>query len=121
MGRAARAARRPGAASTPATRHPPFQAGKVAVIDSEGAFRPERVRAVALRCGLDPDAVLDNVLAARAHTFEQMDNLLVRWRGGVRRGAVRRRAAAGSGGQRRGQRRATHSARAPRSPLVPPS
>ena len=60
--------------------HPPDQggaAGTVAVIDSEGAFRPERVRAVALRFGLDPDAVLDNVLAARAHTFEQMDDLLV--------------------------------------------
>ena len=52
-------------------------AGKVAVIDTEGAFRPERVRAVAARYGLDGDAVLDNVLAARAHTFEQMEDLLV--------------------------------------------
>ena len=49
----------------------------MAVIDTEGAFRPERVRCVAARYGLDGDAVLDNILSARAHTFEQMDDLLV--------------------------------------------
>jgi hypothetical protein len=34
---------------------------KVAYIDTEGTFRPERVRAIAARFNLDPDAVLDNV------------------------------------------------------------
>lgn len=36
-------------------------AGKVAFVDTEGTFRPERVRAIAARFNLDPDAVLDNV------------------------------------------------------------
>lgn len=34
---------------------------KVAFVDTEGTFRPERVRAIAARFNLDPDAVLDNV------------------------------------------------------------
>ena len=51
-------------------------AGKVAFIDAEGTFRPERVRSIAARFGLDADAVLDNVLHARAFTFEQQDALL---------------------------------------------
>jgi hypothetical protein len=34
---------------------------QVAFIDTEGTFRPERVRAIAARFNLDPDAVLDNV------------------------------------------------------------
>lgn len=38
-------------------------AGKVAYIDTEGTFRPERVRPIAERFGLDSDAVLDNVSA----------------------------------------------------------
>ena len=36
-------------------------AGKAAYIDTEGAFRPERVAAIARRYGMDPGAVLDNV------------------------------------------------------------
>ncbi len=36
-------------------------AGKVAYIDTEGAFRPDRVYQIAERFGLDPNAVLDNV------------------------------------------------------------
>lgn len=36
---------------------------QVAFIDTEGTFRPERVRAIAARFNLDPDAVLDNVRA----------------------------------------------------------
>ena len=35
----------------------------MAFIDTEGTFRPERVRAIAARFNLDPDAVLDNVSA----------------------------------------------------------
>lgn len=33
--------------------------------------RPERIRPIAARFGLDADAVLDNVVYARAHTWEQ--------------------------------------------------
>lgn len=61
----------------PALRPLPFPpaptpgAGKVAYIDTEGGFRPERIRPIAERYGLDADAVLDNVLYARAHTYEQ--------------------------------------------------
>lgn len=65
---------------TPTTTHThahPFPQHQVAVIDTEGAFRPEHVRCVAARYGLDGDAVLDNILSSRAHTFEQMDDLLV--------------------------------------------
>ena len=34
---------------------------QVAYIDTEGTFRPERIRPIAERFQLDPDAVLDNV------------------------------------------------------------
>lgn len=51
-------------------------AGKVAYIDAEGTFRPDRIRPIAARFGLDADAVLDNILHARAFTFEQQDALL---------------------------------------------
>lgn len=37
------------------------EAVQVAYIDTEGTFRPERIRPVAERFQLDPDAVLDNV------------------------------------------------------------
>lgn len=39
--------------------------GKVCFIDTEGGFHPERLRPIAERYGVDPDAVLDNVLHAR--------------------------------------------------------
>ena len=44
---------------------------KVAFLDTEGTFRPERVSAIAERFGLNPDTVLDNILYARAYTHEQ--------------------------------------------------
>ena len=34
---------------------------QVAYVDTEGTFRPERIRPIAERFQLDPDAVLDNV------------------------------------------------------------
>ena len=40
------------------------------VIDTEGAFRPERLQPIAERFGLDADAVLENVTIARAFTSE---------------------------------------------------
>lgn len=50
--------------------------GKVLVIDTEGAFRPERLAPIAERYGLDPDAVLDNVTYVRAYTSEHQMELL---------------------------------------------
>ena len=44
--------------------------GKCMVIDTEGAFRPERLQPIAERFGLDADAVLENVTIARAFTSE---------------------------------------------------
>ena len=44
--------------------------GKVAFIDTEGTFRPERIRPIAVRYNLDPDAVLENIVVARAFTHE---------------------------------------------------
>lgn len=41
-------------------------AGKAAYIDTEGTFRPERIRSIAQRFNLDADAVLDNVRRAVA-------------------------------------------------------
>jgi meiotic recombination protein DMC1 len=48
--------------------------GKAAFIDTEGTFRPERLRDIAQRFGVDADPVLENVLYARAFNSEhQMD------------------------------------------------
>lgn len=63
--------------------------GKVAYIDTEGTFRPDRVQAIAERFGVDKDAVLDNIMYARAYTrcvqsllicllFLQASNLSIR-------------------------------------------
>lgn len=50
--------------------------GKVAYIDTEGTFRPSRVRAIAERFGVDGDACLDNIVYARAPTYERQMELL---------------------------------------------
>lgn len=51
-------------------------AGKVAYIDTEGTFRPDRIRPIAERFNLDADAVLDNIVFARAFTYEQQFDFL---------------------------------------------
>lgn len=51
--------------------------GKVVFIDTEGTFRPQRIIAIAERFGVDPNAVLDNITYARAHTHEHQMTLLV--------------------------------------------
>eukprot|EP00879_Flechtneria_rotunda_P003475 GHRR01003704.1.p1 GENE.GHRR01003704.1~~GHRR01003704.1.p1 ORF type:complete len:271 (+),score=125.52 GHRR01003704.1:1269-2081(+) len=51
-------------------------AGKAAYIDTEGTFRPERIKAIAARFNLDPDAVLDNIVVGRAHTVDSQMDLL---------------------------------------------
>lgn len=44
--------------------------GKAAFIDTEGTFRPERIRAIAERFDVDPEQALDNILYSRAHNSE---------------------------------------------------
>ncbi|CAM0146066.1 unnamed protein product [Urochloa decumbens] len=51
--------------------------GKVAYIDTEGTFRPERIVPIAERFGMDANAVLDNIIYARAYTYEHQHNLLL--------------------------------------------
>ncbi|KAL8260877.1 hypothetical protein R6Q59_024926 [Mikania micrantha] len=51
--------------------------GKVAYIDTEGTFRPDRIVPIAERFGMDAGAVLDNILYARAYTYEHQYNLLL--------------------------------------------
>uniref|UniRef100_A0A7S0ZCX3 RecA family profile 1 domain-containing protein n=1 Tax=Timspurckia oligopyrenoides TaxID=708627 RepID=A0A7S0ZCX3_9RHOD len=50
--------------------------GKVAFIDTENTFRPERVAAVAARFELNEDNVLDNIIVARAYTSDHQIELL---------------------------------------------
>eukprot|EP01114_Cavostelium_apophysatum_P021174 TRINITY_DN7307_c0_g1_i1.p1 TRINITY_DN7307_c0_g1~~TRINITY_DN7307_c0_g1_i1.p1 ORF type:complete len:353 (-),score=107.01 TRINITY_DN7307_c0_g1_i1:1-1059(-) len=50
--------------------------GKVAYIDTEGTFRPERITPIADRYGLDVDATLDNIIFARAYTHEHQLQLI---------------------------------------------
>jgi DNA repair protein RAD51 len=51
--------------------------GMALYIDTEGTFRPERLRAVAERYKLDPDDVLDNVACARAFNTDHQQQLLL--------------------------------------------
>ncbi|PUZ43683.1 hypothetical protein GQ55_8G027700 [Panicum hallii var. hallii] len=51
--------------------------GKVAYIDTEGTFRPERIVPIAERFGMDANTVLDNIIYARAYTYEHQYNLLL--------------------------------------------
>lgn len=50
--------------------------GKAIYVDTEGTFRPERIRPIAERFGLDCAAILDNILVARAYTHEHQAHLL---------------------------------------------
>uniref|UniRef100_A0A8V5FI35 Uncharacterized protein n=1 Tax=Melopsittacus undulatus TaxID=13146 RepID=A0A8V5FI35_MELUD len=53
-----------------------YTGGKIIFIDTENTFRPDRLRDIADRFSLDHDAVLDNVLYARAYTSEHQMELL---------------------------------------------
>ncbi len=53
-----------------------YGGGKVIFLDTENTFRPDRLRPIADRFNLDQEAVLDNVLWARAYTSEQQMELL---------------------------------------------
>ncbi|KAJ3052181.1 Meiotic recombination protein dmc1 [Quaeritorhiza haematococci] len=50
--------------------------GKAAFIDTEGTFRPDRIKAIASRFGLDPEAALENITYARAHNSEHQMELI---------------------------------------------
>ncbi|KAL4155372.1 hypothetical protein PRNP1_007482 [Phytophthora ramorum] len=54
-------------------------AGKIAFIDTEGTFRPNRVAEIAReRYNLDPDDVLDNIIVARAHSHDAQMDLVIK-------------------------------------------
>lgn len=50
--------------------------GKVAFIDTEGTFRPERIKAIAERFGVDPLTCLENISYARALNSEHQIELV---------------------------------------------
>ncbi|EHK99937.1 putative Meiotic recombination protein DMC1 [Glarea lozoyensis 74030] len=50
--------------------------GKVAYIDTEGTFRPERIMEIAERFGVDPDQACENIAYARAQNSEMQTELL---------------------------------------------
>ena len=50
--------------------------GKAIFIDTEATFRPERIKPIAERFGLDPAAALENILVARAYTHEHQASLI---------------------------------------------
>ncbi|MCJ1429523.1 Meiotic recombination protein dmc1 [Sticta canariensis] len=50
--------------------------GKVAYIDTEGTFRPERIAQIAERFGLDPDQAQENIAYGRALNSEHQLELL---------------------------------------------
>ncbi|CAH7682741.1 RecA protein, partial [Phakopsora pachyrhizi] len=51
--------------------------GKVAYIDTEGTFRPERIRTIAERFEMEPEAALDNIIIGRAANSEHQMELIV--------------------------------------------
>ncbi|CAG8794611.1 19934_t:CDS:10 [Gigaspora margarita] len=51
--------------------------GKAAFIDTEGTFRPERIKSIAARFGIDHEAALENILFARAYTSEHQMELII--------------------------------------------
>ncbi|XP_071278966.1 meiotic recombination protein DMC1/LIM15 homolog isoform X1 [Agelaius tricolor] len=53
-----------------------YTGGKTIFIDTENTFRPDRLRDIADRFNVDHEAVLDNVLYARAYTSEHQMELL---------------------------------------------
>ncbi|KAI5452054.1 Meiotic recombination protein dmc1, variant 2 [Naganishia albida] len=50
--------------------------GKVAYIDTEGTFRPDRVKAIAERFGVDAKTVAENVVCGRAWSSEMQCDML---------------------------------------------
>ncbi|XP_014279298.1 meiotic recombination protein DMC1/LIM15 homolog [Halyomorpha halys] len=53
-----------------------YTGGKVIFLDTENTFRPDRLRPICDRFNLDQNAVLDNILYARAYTSDQQMEIL---------------------------------------------
>uniref|UniRef100_A0A7S1AVC9 Meiotic recombination protein DMC1 n=1 Tax=Noctiluca scintillans TaxID=2966 RepID=A0A7S1AVC9_NOCSC len=51
--------------------------GKVIYIDTEGTFRPERIRQIAESKGVSAEAAMDNIVYARCYTSEHLVQLMV--------------------------------------------
>lgn len=51
--------------------------GKVIYIDTEGTFRPERIRQIAEHRGVSAEAAMDNIVYARCYTSEHLVQLLI--------------------------------------------
>jgi len=51
--------------------------GKVVYIDTEGTFRPERIRQIAEGKGVSAEAAMDNIAYARCYTSEHLEQLLL--------------------------------------------
>jgi DNA repair protein RAD51 len=51
--------------------------GKALYVDTEGTFRPEKLKQIAERFDLDPDTVIQNVLYARAYSSDHQNKLLM--------------------------------------------
>ncbi|CAR26807.1 hypothetical protein ZYGR_0I00790 [Zygosaccharomyces rouxii] len=63
--------------------------GKVAYIDTEGTFRPERIKQIAERYELDPEVCLENVSYARALNSEHQMELVEQLGGELSTGQYR--------------------------------
>lgn len=50
--------------------------GKVAYLDTEGTFRPEKIKSIAERFGADPKEVLDNIIYSRVYTNDAQYEIL---------------------------------------------
>jgi len=50
--------------------------GKVCYIDTEGTFRPERIRQIAEQKGVSAEAAMDNIAYARCYTSEHLVQLI---------------------------------------------
>ncbi|CAJ1371149.1 unnamed protein product [Effrenium voratum] len=51
--------------------------GKVVYMDTEGTFRPDRIRQIAEAKGVSAEAAMDNIIYARVYTSEHLEQLLV--------------------------------------------
>eukprot|EP00928_Gymnodinium_smaydae_P048302 TRINITY_DN32281_c0_g1_i1.p1 TRINITY_DN32281_c0_g1~~TRINITY_DN32281_c0_g1_i1.p1 ORF type:complete len:351 (+),score=107.43 TRINITY_DN32281_c0_g1_i1:83-1135(+) len=51
--------------------------GKVVYIDTEGTFRPERIRQIAEAKGVSAEAAMENIVYARCYTSEHLVQLLI--------------------------------------------
>jgi len=51
--------------------------GKVAFVDTEGTFRPDRIRAIAQRFGVDGDLALENIVYGKGLLYRLCSSLIL--------------------------------------------